>query len=291
MKRVLIIGASGFIGKAFWEYYHKKSANPLGTSHRPLPPFLHLDLLQPNLESLSWNPSEFSHGIIAAGTPKLSECEKNFDATYSCNVTGIVTIAKQLLKMGIQPIILSSDYVFDGHIGGYKETDPLNPLNHYGRQKQMVERLIQEACDRFLIVRLGKVFACEGKSGKTLVDELIGQLKRKEVIFAAKDQILTPIHIDDLLFSVDCLLQKNAQGIFHVCSTQKISRYDLACEIASAFKTNLNLIRPVSLDDLQESFLRPKKTDMSCEKLIKYIGYEPRSVSWFLGHLTSVPTL
>jgi dTDP-4-dehydrorhamnose reductase len=285
MKKTLIVGANGFIGKAFWNFYQGRSESPVGTSYKPSTSFLHLDLKQPDLTKLSIDLSQFSHAILTAGITNLKECEKRPDETYQCNVAAILHLAKQLIRHGIQPVIPSSDYVFDGKEGGYKENDPLNPLNQYGKQKQLLESLIQESFENFLILRLSKVFSLDGREGKTLLDEMAGKLKRGETIYAATDQVFCPIHIDDLVYSVDRLMRQGARGLFQVCSEEKVSRYDLACRIAASIDADPGLIRPISLDDLGESFIRPKRTDMSCRKLIQYANYVPRTITCCIEQL------
>ena len=53
---------------------------------------------------------------------------------------------------------ISTDYVFDGKKGSYKETDLTNPLNNYGKTKLSGEKIIEDKTSKWSIIRTSTPF-------------------------------------------------------------------------------------------------------------------------------------
>lgn len=265
--KTCVIGAEGFLGKAFYNHYKKTDPKAIGTSHRSSVNFSFLDLVHPKIESLKLLENGYSHALIVAAIPNIRRCELEKEATYCCNVEGTLSLARQLVAIGIQPILFSTDYVFDGKRGGYTERDALNPLNEYGRQKAFLEQVIPDLTKgNFLMIRLGKVFTL-GKQDNTLVDEMMQKLRSKELIRAATDQIFSPVLLEEVIRGVSILQGAGAKGLYNLCGAECLSRFDLAKMVAKKIGLSDNLIQPIALCDLQEPFSRPCRTDLDCTKI------------------------
>lgn len=263
MKKTLVIGARGFIGKHFVDLYRRFYPD-LITTDRSL-----LDLANPSIDHLPLE--EYTDALIAAAIPRLMACEQSPEYTFRCNVEGTLQLAGALAQKGIKPILFSTDYVFDGVEGEYSEESALNPLNEYGRQKARLEEKIRDACgDNYLLIRPGKVFGLK-KGDKTLLDEMASSLNGGSTVRAAYDQVFCPIFINDLLQSIVTLQNLNCTGVFNICGLERWSRYDLALEVARALSVPSNLVHQISLEDLKEPFLRPKCTTMRTDKLRRII--------------------
>lgn len=254
----LIIGVDGVIGSALWNYFRNRGQPVFGTSRRNTELFPYLDITKPDIEALELD--KITHAIIAAANPNIRQCELDPDSTRACNLTGPLELASQFERRGIQPILFSSDYIFDGVRGGYSEEEAPSPLNEYGRQKAQLERMAPILCPNSLIIRLTKVY-----SG--LLSEITFKFLHKEKIRAAIDQVFSPIFISDICHALDSLMQKKAKGLYNLAGPEVWSRYELALEIARYLEMDPALIEPISLDDLDEPFKRPKKTDLRTDKL------------------------
>ena len=114
MKKTLIIGSEGRIGKRlFWEY-KKEYPKLFVTSYNATNINQRLNLLDPDLSILEKNIDDsYLYGIIAAGITDVAFCEKNKEYAFKCNVDGVLKIAKFLYDSNIIPIVFYSDYVFD----------------------------------------------------------------------------------------------------------------------------------------------------------------------------------
>lgn len=270
--KTLVIGASGFLGRHFFNAYRRRDSDVLGLSHRAVESAYYLDLASPHLDHLQVTWKEYRYAIICAAIPNILRCHTDPEYTFRCNVTGTLSIARQLIERGITPILFSSDYVFDGKKGNYDEEASPSPLNEYGRQKAELERRLFETCrDQYLLVRLSKVFALE-YGGATLLDEMATKLKQGMRIRAAHDQIFRPMLIQDLVSGVISLQAQECRGVYNFAGPEIWSRLDLARALARALLIEEGLIEPISLDDLNEPFIRPKSTDLCCDKLSSAIS-------------------
>lgn len=273
----LIIGVDGLIGRAFWNFFRSSIPNSFGTSRKNTDGLPSLDLQAPDISSLKLNFDHFTHAIIAGAIPSIKQCELEPVATSACNVNGSLELARQFVNVGIQPILFSTDYVFDGVRGGYAEIDCPKPLNQYGFQKSELEKKLSSSCpDQYLLIRLTKVIPKSTNSG--LIGEISEKLMKKEAIRAAVDQIFSPVFLDDVIYGVIRLMELGANGLYNLGGSETWSRFDLANEIAKCLGVDRDLIRPISLDDLQEPFKRPKNTTLNCSKFEQATGLKPKNL-------------
>ena len=259
----LVIGADGFIGRhlaaAYRRWYPEAKVT---TKSGGGPGRLALDLGTPDIDAARLAGEGYRYAVIAAGVTGLAACETAPEETRRVNVDGTLKLAGCLSRAGIIPIWFSTDYVFDGINGNYDETCKPDPLNEYGRQKCEVEKALYHACNgRYLIIRLSKIFDLDARSN-TLLNEMVDRLQSEGDIYAAVDQVFSPTLIDDvvqLLFQLQLL---GCNGLFHISSPEVWTRFELARLIARTIQADPCLIHPISLDDLSESFVRPKKTNL-----------------------------
>jgi len=82
--------------------------------------------------------------IHTAALIGIGLCENNKELAYDINVNGTRHLAEAADKANSRIVHISTDYVFDGKKGMYKETDKPNPLNYYAKTKLEAEKLINK---------------------------------------------------------------------------------------------------------------------------------------------------
>ena len=74
--------------------------------------------------------------VNCAAYIKVDACETDEKTATLLNGTAPGYLASECASLGIKLLHISTDYVFDGQKEGpYKEDDPVNPINAYGRSK------------------------------------------------------------------------------------------------------------------------------------------------------------
>lgn len=285
--KTIVIGSSGYIGQALWKTYREQWRDLERLDRHSEP---RIDLQCPRFDQLPFSFPEYQWAVIAGAMTKIAVCEKEKELSHQINVVGTLQLIDQILQKGMTPIIFSTDYVFDGKLGGYDEESPLNPLNEYGGQKAIVDQEVKRICQgNYLILRLGKV-AGKDLNDKTLLSEMAQLLAQGKTVRAAYDQRLTPIFLDDVVQGILALQKIRAKGLYHLCGREIWSRLELAKAVAKKLNIEKPLIEPISLDDLGESFVRPKRTDMSSEKFIKATCYPLQSIRSYIEEEYGLPS-
>lgn len=278
-----IFGVDGLIGNALWNAFRADHLEIFGTSLRGTEGLPFLDLRNPSLSLIDL--SGVTHAIIAGASPNLRNCELNPKDTSACNLFGPLELARQCAARGIQPILFSTECVFDGIEGGYTEDAIPRPLNQYGWQKFELEKRVAEVTSgNYLMLRLNKVFLRQAR-GAGLIGEIANQLLHGEKIRAATDLIFSPILLDDVVLGVSTLIRKGAKGLYHLAGPEIWSRYALSMEIGRRIGVNLDLIEPITLDDLNEPFKRPKKGDLISDKFEQATELKRRKFSSILEEI------
>jgi len=261
MKNILIIGR-GFLG-TYLENELKNlghTVNSSGFSNLPSNVTM-VDIC--NIDSIMTIVDKKKPDLIinCAANTNVDYLEKNPNIGYAINSEGAKNVAKVANAKGIKLIHISSDQIFDGKEGWYTETDKPNPVNVYGKTKLLAEQLIQKESKNFVIVRTN--FFGFDKRGGNLLNWIIKTLKEGREIIGFDDISFTPLEISNLsqLIAELCVLDYN--GILHLSSDEKITKYKFALMAADVFSLNKNLIKKGKIKDLNLMATRPKNTSLS----------------------------
>jgi len=215
----LIIGGSGKIGKSL-NYKHSKKTfykNKIKNGIR-------FNLINDDINLLI-EKYKINRVILLSAISDPDVCFKKKNYSNKLNVDKTKKLINILIKKKIYFIFFSSEYVFDGKIGNYKENSKIKPNNLYGTQKFIIENYIKRKTKNFSILRIGKTYGDNIKD-KTLISNFLNELINGKSFFkVANDQIFNPLFIGDLKKIVDIFLKKKIKGVFNVGGPQKLSRY------------------------------------------------------------------
>lgn len=269
VPKTVVFGSGGFLGSRFLSAYRRTHPDAVGAG-RSSGDF-RFDLENPDFSAVdpAVNPAMkgCENALIAAAIGDVRVCETRPDFSRRVNVEGTLALAERLADLGIKPIFLSSDYVFEGSRGGYGDSSPTRPATEYGKQKVEVENALPHICaDRYLVLRLSKVMGADPGDG-SILDQMAKGLREGKTVSAAHDQVFCPTFAGDIVRIALELQSRDATGIYNLAAPEALSRLEMARRIASGLGADPSLIRSISIDDLGEPFRRPKRTDMVCERL------------------------
>ncbi len=172
---------------------------------------------------------------------------------------------------------ISSDQVFDGTKGKYTEEDEINPLNAYGRQKVMAEKIIQDNLDNWLILRASHIYGWIPE-GDDFVSWILQSLKSGHVIEVSYDEFVTPIHVENFVDILIKLLRKDKKGIYHVGEGECLSKYEFAKRIKETLQFNEAIIKPISSEALNQNVVRPKNNCLDLSKIKNELDFSNYSI-------------
>lgn len=271
-KGILILGASGLVGRYLFNYLKRQQKKVIGTYHKNKSPgLLYFDVTKSLIDTLSLD--DIGYAVICSAITKLDRCKNNPELSYSVNVKGLEKIMAELDKKDILPIFMSSASVFDGVEGGYKEEDKRNPTSLYGKQKLEVENFIFSNFKDFLIIRPGKVFGVKKGEG-VLFTEWLEKYKQRQEIRCADDEKLSPIYAEDVARGINLLIDMNERGIYHVNPPIHLSRFEMAQSFFNYLGIRDARIIRCSIDDFDFLEKRSKNTFLDASKFIKKTGFK-----------------
>ncbi|XP_072040153.1 methionine adenosyltransferase 2 subunit beta-like [Amphiura filiformis] len=242
MKKVIITGASGMLGRALVAEFTKQSWDVLGLAYSRAEGALKKVDLRDG-EAVRNVFKEFKPAVVvhAAVERKPDVVENQEEEARKINVTATETVAKTCAEIGAFLVFFSTDYVFDGTKPPYKPGDAPNPLNKYGIQKVEGEKVVQATQPNSAILRVpilyGQVEFLKESAVTVLAEALLDTSKQAKM---CDYQIRFPTYTKDLAVVCRQLAEKHLQdptikGLFHWSSTERMTKYSMVTVIADIF--------------------------------------------------------
>jgi dTDP-4-dehydrorhamnose reductase len=205
-----------------------------------------------------------------AALTDVDKCEMERDLACRINVRGTKHLAKSAIDAGAFLIYISTDYVFDGIRGLYKENDVPSPINHYGYTKLLGEKYSD------CVARTCVIYGSRPASGKVnFALWIIDKLQKGEGIKIVTDQYISPTLNTNLAKMLLEAGEKRLEGVYHLAGAERISRYDYACRLADKFGLDKGLIAPSKMVDMAWKALRPMDSSLDASKAGIYLEEAP----------------
>lgn len=274
--RILITGAAGYIGNNLFKFL-ERSHDVFGFGLDTYKIFSHSkrffigDITNNDLVLSVISKIKPDIIIHAVAIKYLKTSDEDYDNYYNVNVNGVKNIVKAIKEVrseyhkDIKLMFLSTDYVFDGNKGDYKETDIPSPSTIYGITKLKGEMIIQKDLTNFIIIRLSNVYLDGGNFYEYIKKNLENTISAEYY----KDTIYSPIDIGSLKQIINFLLTSDLTGVLHVGGIDYLSRYDFAITFAKILEKDknklvLSAVRP-------DNVLIGKNQSLNTSKLKKLI--------------------
>ena len=286
MVKVVITGSNGLLGQSIVELLLKEKQNyevfglsrGMNRSGRDDFNYVSIDITQK--ESLQQLLLELRPDFIihTAAMTQVDECELQKEACDLLNVEVVqwITESAELIKANV--IHISTDFIFDGTKGYYKETDEPNPLSYYGLSKLKSERILQQSNINYTILRtilvFGKVYDMSRSNIVLWVKDMLSQ---KREITVVHDQYRMPTYVEDLAMACKIAMDKRATGVFHISSNTLLSIFEIALQIAEVFQLDKSYLKPILSVKLNQIANRPKKTGFDLTKTNQELNFYPKS--------------
>lgn len=265
--KLLLVGASGVLGSRLYNDAIKRKWNVLGTycSHEHEGLF-YLDLRSRKSIEKIFNFFSPEVVVAAGGITDVDLCEIKPRLAEEVNVKGTLNLIRKAKECGAKLVFLSTDYIFDGKNGPYKENDRPSPINVYGRTKLEVEDAIKDTLTDYLIVRTAQLYGVNLRSNNFAI-KIIRNMRSNKTVYAADDLCSTPTYAGALSRGIIELLEKNKKGIFNIAGAEFITRYEYVNKISDIFGLDKKFIKKVKLKDLDLKAKRPRKAGLDSSKI------------------------
>lgn len=264
---VLLIGANGMLGRAWQALLEQRQ-------------IAFVPLTRPNFDVTDEGSIEAAvrpgHRLVincSAWTDvDGAESPENYDAAYALNATGVGLMAERCAAIGATLVHYSTDYVFDGEGEVPYHTDaPRKPVNAYGRTKAEGERLVEASRCRHLLVRTSWLYA---PWGKNFVLTMARLTKEKASLQVVNDQRGRPTSAEHLAATSLAILERGAEGTFHVTDGGDCTWYDFAAHINERLGHGCD-VQPCETSAFPRPAKRPTYSVLDLSKTEELVGAMP----------------
>ncbi|KAF7139525.1 hypothetical protein RHSIM_Rhsim07G0018900 [Rhododendron simsii] len=298
MKRVLVVGGTGYLGQhllqGLSEIQESTHYDLAFTYHSNPPPqplldaipqalAFHLDLRTGNgfdVISQAFGQPHVVVNCAALSVPRT--CEMDPTAAMSINVpSALVKWLSSFRESNTLLIHLSTDQVYEGVKSFYKEDDETAPVNVYGRSKVAAEQFISKDCSNFAILRSSIIFGPQTISPvpKSLpIQWMDSVLSKGDKMEFFHDEFRCPVYVKDVVTVIVSLSNtwisegKQMQLLLNVGGPDRLSRAQMAEAVAQFRGYNSSLIKPVSGASVDRGVKSPADISMDISKLIQTLG-------------------
>ena len=268
--KVLVTGCSGILGSALWvsirenfETYgtyskHKVEVKGCATMQLDITDARKVTAL---IKKIS--PEFIVHSAALVG---VNACEHSPELAEKINCKGTENIAKASIKQNSKLLYVSTDYVFDGKKGMYREDDETIPINVYGKTKLKGEKtaLKADACIIRTSIHGWNIFP----ERPSFTSWVIEALKSQKIIDVFDDQFNSIMLVNNLAEFVEEAIKTEKKGVYHIAGNERISKSDFAMKIAKIFGLDRSLINPVKTRENLKA-TRPMDVSLSIAKAKK----------------------
>lgn len=267
--KVVLLGATGQLGQAFINAPDFAYFNALCLTRAEL------DICDADAVSACFANIQPDVVINCAAYTAVDAAEHNKQLCQAINADAVSHIARQCQQHNTLLIQFSTDYVFDGKKdSAYTELDVPNPINHYGMSKWLAEQLVQQHCEKYLILRTSWLFSEYGHNFYRTMVKLAATGSAVQVI---ADQVGCPTYAGDVVTAVVDMLKRYQcsgellYGTYHLCSGPAVSWYGFAQAIFAAKHLKVPL-RQISSAQWQAAAARPANSVLDSSKITVAMG-------------------
>lgn len=258
--KVFIIGASGLVGGNCMKHFREQGWDVKGSYFSYAIDGLEFyNTLQQddtaNFDIVSWKPDVIVH---CGALTHVDYCETHEAESYEKTVQSTINIIALANTCKARLVYLSTDYVFDGEHGPYKEDDAVHAISIYGRHKLEAEQKALSDVANSLVLRVTNIYGDEAR-GKNFVARIVQQCKEgaKLTLKLPYDQFASPTNAFDIARAMFVLLRDSKSGIYHIGGSDYMNRVTLALRVLKYFPGADYVLEAISTEALQQPAARP----------------------------------
>lgn len=266
-ERTLVVGASGYLGRAVAAECRRAGHDVVGTCRS-----------EPTVEAdaaFDFWTDDLAELLDGVGTVVFAAHVEGGDDGRSLEAFERAARRVATTCADRRVVYVSSDAVFDGKRGRYREDDPRTPTTPYGRRLAAFEDAVRETCSDHCVVRPSYVF---GFSAGRLDDRLTRTRDRVtagERVEYWDDYYRSPIAVGELATAIRTLAEGDATGVVHAGGPRtSVYRFHRDAMAALGYPTD-----PIGPTAMPPDADHPRDTSLRSDRLGDLTGIRPSSVS------------
>jgi dTDP-4-dehydrorhamnose reductase len=286
LKKILLTGSNGLLGQKVIDLlrYHTEYeliASSKGENRYPKEGgyiYENLDITNPlEVERIVAKYEPYAV-INTAAMTNVDQCESDKENCDLLNIKAVEYLIQASAKHKVYMVHLSTDFIFDGESGPYKEDDDAKPLSYYGQSKYEAEKLLSNSGIEYSILRTIIVYGVAAKMSRSnIVLWAKSALEKGDTVKVVNDQYRMPTLAEDLAKACILAIDKRVKGVYHISGKDYMSVIEMVRRIAKFYGLDESIIVETDSTTLNQAAKRPPRTGFILDKAIKDLGYAPHS--------------
>ena len=174
-----------------------------------------VDLGQPEQVRSAFQAARPGVIIHAAALASVAACRDDPERARAVNAQGSALLARLAAETGTRFVHVSTDMVFDGERGGYREQDSPSPLSVYGRSKSLAEESVI-SFPNSLVVRISLLFGPSISGRRSYFDEQVDALRQGRPMRFFPDEWRTPLGLLTAARALLAIARSECVGYLHL---------------------------------------------------------------------------
>jgi dTDP-4-dehydrorhamnose reductase len=295
--RILITGSNGLLGQKIVKILSKRGTEFLATSNgnnrnQDCASELYREMDITNQQQIAevFHYFKPTHVIHTAALTNVDYCELNPEECQEVNVNATQKLWEEAQKINAHFQLLSTDFIFDGLTGNYKETDEPSAVSIYGQSKVDAEKiLINSENKNWSIARTIIVYGTANNLSRTnIVLWSIDALTKGDPMKIINDQFRMPTWADDLAWGCIEICRRNKTGIFHLCGPELMAVNEIVFRIAKHLGKSTENVEIISSSTLNQPAKRPPRTGFDLTKSRTELDYNPKTIEQTIDILLQI---
>jgi len=274
MATLIITGGSGFVGRNLAEVFSRRWSVVATRYRSDARDSIELDVRDADAVISTFKRAAPDVVIHAAGNKNVRFCKEHPDEANKVNAFGTQNVARACRQLGARLIYLSTDLVFDGQRGQYREDEQPQPTSAYGISKFEGERLARAELPEVAVCRSGGIY---GK-GSPLLRWLSDELNAGRTVDCFADVFNSPTYVENLAEMLETIIDRRLSGIFHTAGRERVSRFEFFQTYARIFGLNQESLKPVAASPLESELLLQPDSSLSVAETANKLGVVFNSV-------------
>ena len=280
--RVLVIGASGFIGRYVMRRLGGSGDHELFGTHGLQPAvddgntWHQVELTDTDALGRLFQQTKPDVVVHLAAIADIGAAEREPERATAVNLTATSAIVRLCEEHQTRLIFMSTECVFGGERGFYREDETPRPTTHYGRTKWEGEQEVVWMGESWSIVRTSIVYGWPHPGKRNFVPWLIENLRNGQPYRAPTDVMRTPVYVEHLVDGIAMTVNEGHPGMLHVAGRDWVSMYDFAVAVADAFGLDAGLVEPMDADARARAgeSIRLDLLGLSCAETMRRMNLE-----------------
>jgi dTDP-4-dehydrorhamnose reductase len=268
--RVLVTGASGQLGGyllreltrqgiEFVAWSGSRTGQLNGAALVPV------DLADASRVASAFREAKPSVVIHAGAIARVADCYRNPDRAWQVNTQGTAVLAELTARLAARLVYVSTDLVFDGEKGSYKESDAPSPLSVYGRTKAEAEQAAQ-SIPNSAVVRVSLMYGPSLVDRPSFFDQQLAALRDRRPFTLFADEWRTPLDLSTAARVLVEIAKSDYEGTLHVGGPQRMSRLEMGQRIARSLNLDSSRLVASTRDAAASEEPRPRDTSLDSSR-------------------------